>query len=151
MTDALASHGVLFATAFLAATILPGSSEVLLIALALERPQDITTLFLAATVGNTAGSGVNWLLGRWFLHFRDRRWFPASPQRLASAESWFNKYGMWSLVFAWVPIVGDALTVIAGALHVNPYAFTALVGVGKALRYGAVLWGSEAVHGWLSP
>jgi membrane protein YqaA with SNARE-associated domain len=62
------------------------------------------------------------------------------------AARWFSRYGIWSLLFAWLPIVGDALTVIAGALKVNIYPFAALVAIGKATRYVALLWGSEALR-----
>lgn len=144
--DDLAAHLTILGVSFLAATIIPGSSEVVLVAMVLERPTELMTLFLAATVGNTAGSAVNWALGRWFQRFAGRRWFPASQTQLDKAARWFNKYGIWSLLLAWLPIVGDALTVVAGALRVNIYVFVTLVAVGKAARYIAVLWGSEALR-----
>jgi membrane protein YqaA with SNARE-associated domain len=144
--DELAAHLTVLGVSFLAATIIPGSSEVVLVAMVLERPAELITLFLTATVGNTAGSAVNWVLGRWFQRFAGRRWFPASQGQLDKAAKWFNKYGIWSLLLAWLPIVGDALTVIAGALKVNIYAFVALVAMGKATRYLALLWGSEALR-----
>jgi membrane protein YqaA with SNARE-associated domain len=144
--DELAAHLTLLGVSFLAATIIPGSSEVVLVTMVLERPAELMTLFLAATVGNTAGSVVNWALGRWFQRFAARRWFPASQRQLEKAAHWFNRYGIWSLLLAWLPIIGDALTVIAGTLKVNIYAFIALVAVGKAARYVAVLWGSEALR-----
>jgi membrane protein YqaA with SNARE-associated domain len=143
--DELTAHLTLLGVSFLAATIIPGSSEVVLVATVLERPAELITLFLA-TVGNTAGSAVNWVLGRWFQRFAGRRWFPASQGQLDKAAKWFSKYGIWSLLLAWLPIVGDALTVIAGALKVNIYAFVALVAIGKATRYVALLWGSEALR-----
>jgi membrane protein YqaA with SNARE-associated domain len=144
--DELTAHITLLGVSFLAATIVPGSSEVVLVAMVLERPAKLITLFLAATVGNTAGSAVNWALGRWFQRFAGRRWFPASQGQLDKAARWFSRYGIWSLLLAWLPIVGDALTVIAGALKVNIYAFIALVAIGKATRYVALLWGSEALR-----
>jgi membrane protein YqaA with SNARE-associated domain len=144
--DDLAAHLTVLGVSFLAATIIPGSSEVVLVALVLERPAEFMTLFLAATIGNTAGSAVNWVLGRWFHGFAGRRWFPVSRGQLDKAARWFNRYGIWSLLFAWLPIIGDALTVIAGTLKVNIYTFVALVAIGKAARYVAVLWGSEALR-----
>lgn len=144
--DDLAAHLTILGVSFLAATIIPGSSEVVLVAMVLERPTELMTLFLVATVGNTAGSAVNWVFGRWFQRFAGRRWLAASRSQLEKAARWFNKYGIWSLLLAWLPIVGDALTVVAGALKVNIYAFVALVAVGKAARYIALLWGSEALR-----
>lgn len=143
--DDLAAHLTILGVSFLAATIIPGSSEVVLVTMVLERPGELVSLFLTATVGNTAGSAVNWVIGRWFQRFAGRRWFPASQTQLDRAARWFNRYGIWSLLLAWLPIVGDALTVIAGALKVNIWAFVALVGVGKAARYVVVLWGSQAL------
>lgn len=144
--SSLSAHLSIFVASFLAATILPGSSEIVLVALLFERPSDSVTLFAVATIGNTLGSVVNWLLGRGFLHFADRRWFPVSQRQLDSASNWFRKYGRWSLLLAWFPIVGDALTVIAGALRVGIIPFVTLVAIGKALRYIAVIWGAGALR-----
>jgi membrane protein YqaA with SNARE-associated domain len=144
--SSLSAHLSIFAVSFLAATILPGSSEVLLVALLLDRPSDSLTLFAVATIGNTLGSVVNWVLGRAFLHFADRRWFPVSQRQLDRASAWFRRYGVWSLLLAWFPIIGDALTVIAGTLRIRILPFVALVATGKALRYLAIIWGSEALQ-----
>jgi membrane protein YqaA with SNARE-associated domain len=142
----LAAHLTLLGSAFLAATIIPGSSELVLIGMVLDRPDAVVTLFLTATIGNTAGSAVNYVLGRWFLRYATRRWFPASQKQLDRAGAWFNRYGAWSLLLAWLPFVGDALTLIAGAVRMNVYAFVGLVGIGKAVRYAAVLWGTEMLR-----
>jgi membrane protein YqaA with SNARE-associated domain len=141
--DWLPAHFSLFSAAFLSATVLPGSSEIVLVMLTLQRPDDWPTLFLAATIGNTLGSLTNWILGRWFSGLSGRRWFPASQQQLDKASSWFGKYGTWSLLLAWLPIIGDALTIVAGILRVDLWIFIALVGSGKALRYAVVLFGSD--------
>jgi len=135
------SYAALALSAFLAATLLPFSSEAVLAALvAANRPQEAWALFAVATAANTAGSCVNWVLGRFLLHWRDRRWFPVSAQRLARAQAWFRRWGQWSLLFAWVPVVGDPLTVAAGALREDFVRFVVLVGIGKAARYAAVVW-----------
>ena len=88
-----------------------------------------------------AGAIVNWLLGRGVARFRDRRWFPLSDAQYARAEATFNRYGLWSLLFSWVPIIGDPLTLIAGALRVRFWPFLALVTLGKAARYVALAFG----------
>jgi membrane protein YqaA with SNARE-associated domain len=147
--DALTAYASLFTAAFLSATILPGSSEIVLVMLALERKLDVTMLLLVATVGNTLGSVVGWILGRWFAGLSARRWFPASPAQMERASRWFGRYGVWALALAWVPIVGDALTIVAGALRVNLWLFVALVGLGKAARYVAVLYGADALHAFI--
>jgi membrane protein YqaA with SNARE-associated domain len=69
-------------------------------------------------IGNTLGAVINWSIGRWLVHYADRPWFPASPKRVEQASRWFRRYGTWSLLFSWVPIVGDPLTVIAGSSRV---------------------------------
>lgn len=125
----------LFLSAFLSATLLPGSSEALLTALLLEGGSDVTLLLLAATAGNILGSLLNWFLGRYGARFRDRRWFPVTEESYARAERWFARFGSWSLLFAWLPIVGDPLTVAAGLLRVPFWRFFVLVGIGKAARY----------------
>jgi membrane protein YqaA with SNARE-associated domain len=134
----------LFLTAFLAATLLPLSSEAVLVALGNADGFDVVLLFTAATVGNTLGAVVNWALGRFCLHWAGRRWFPFSAEQLSRAGDRFGKYGVWSLLLAWVPIVGDPLTFAAGVLRVPFLPFVILVGIGKAARYAVVLaaaWG----------
>src|SRR5690349_1316772 len=117
--DALTAYASLFTAAFLSATILPGSSELVLVMLVFQHKLDAATLLLVATAGNTLGSGVGWILGRWFAGLANRRWFPASPEKMQRAAQWFGRYGIWTLALAWVPIIGDALTVVAGVLRVN--------------------------------
>jgi membrane protein YqaA with SNARE-associated domain len=133
MADVTAYAG-LFAAAFLAATLLPAQSEALVAGLLLA---DYTPwLVLAvASVGNVLGSVLNWLLGRGIERFRDRRWFPANASALAKAEGWYRRHGKWSLLLAWVPIIGDPLTVIAGVLREPFPVFLLLVTIGKVGRY----------------
>ena len=71
-----------------------------------------------ASVGNTLGSVVNWVLGRGIAHWRDRKWFPLTPAQYETASRYFARYGLWSFLFAWLPFIGDPLTVVAGALRV---------------------------------
>ncbi len=142
--DDWTAHAGLFTVAFLAATLLPGSSEALLSALVIGGQGSPLTLLAAASAGNVLGSVANWMCGRFLARFADRRWFPVSPAQYRRARRWFERYGLWSLLFAWLPVVGDPLTVIAGALRVPLLPFTALVAAGKVARYvfvlGAVLW-----------
>jgi membrane protein YqaA with SNARE-associated domain len=135
----IASHLLLFGSAFLAATILPFYSEVVLFALLREGGEPIA-LVMIATVGNTLGAVVNWLLGRYLLHFQNRRWFYFSSAQIEKAQRWFQRYGFWSLLMAWAPVGGDALTLIAGIMKVRLWLFLLLVGTGKALRYISVVY-----------
>lgn len=141
MLFALAS---LFISAFLAATLLPLSSEVLLLAL-LREGFDPVLLIITASIGNTAGATVNWFLGRYLLQFQNRSWFYFSPQQISRAQHGFNRYGLWSLLFSWIPLVGDALTLIGGVMRVTFWKFVLLVGVGKTARYVVL----ASVGGWL--
>ena len=139
----IVSHLLLFGSAFLAATILPFYSEVLLFAL-LREGGNPYSLVAVATAGNTLGAVVNWALGLSILRFRDRRWFYFSERQIDKAQSWFQRYGVWCLLMAWLPIGGDALTLIAGIMRVRFGLFVLLVGLGKGLRYIVVVF----VTGW---
>lgn len=129
----------LFTSALIAATLFPLSSEALLAAL-LAQAYSPFYLWLAATAGNTLGSCLNWVLGRWCLHWQGKRWFPVSAAQLTKAQTRFQRYGRWSLLFAWLPVVGDPLTFIAGVLKVPFGQFLPLVLIGKATRYALVIW-----------
>mgnify|MGYP001811747693 FL=1 len=136
---------LLFASAFLAATVLPFYSEVTLFLL-LERGEDPLALLTIATIGNTLGAVVNWALGRYLLHYQDRRWFYFSRDQIARAQRWFQRRGVWSLLLAWMPLGGDALTLIAGIMRVPLPLFILLVGAGKGLRYLAVIWLAQSAQ-----
>ncbi|MEZ5510475.1 MAG: YqaA family protein [Gammaproteobacteria bacterium] len=136
----------LFGSAFLAATFLPFYSEVILVALLLQGESPLA-LWTAATLGNTLGSGVSWIMGRYLLHFQDRRWFPFKPESLHKAQAWFQKYGEWTLLFAWLPVGGDALPFIAGIMRVHPVTMLVLCGIGKGIRYAVVIAMTEGVAG----
>lgn len=140
--EELVIYGGLAVNAFLAATILPASSEVTLAGLVAAGKGTPLALFAAATVANTAGSVVNWFLGRGIDRLRSKRWFSVKPEQYERARRWFVRVGLFSLLFAWLPIIGDPLTVVAGALRVPLWAFVVLVGIGKAARYGTVIAGS---------
>jgi len=128
---------VLIASAFLAATFLPFYSELVFLALLAEGSGPLE-LVVVATVGNTLGGLVNWLLGRALLSFRDRRWWPVSERQLNRATAWFGRYGYWSLLFAWLPLGGDALPLVAGTLRAPLWKVAPLLAIGKGLRYAAL-------------
>ncbi len=125
----------LFLSAFFAATIFPAQSELVLLYLLQDRSNSVVLLLLAATVGNVLGAVVNYGLGYYVHRFKDRRWFPASPQQLEKAQRAYARWGRYSLLASWVPIIGDPITVVAGVLRDRFTVFLALVTVAKAGRY----------------
>lgn len=134
MTITLA-YGALFFSAFLAATIVPAGSEVGLALLIDQMPSHIITLIAVASLGNILGALVNWYLGGALIHLQTKRWFPVSAKQLAAATSWFQRYGKWSLLLSWVPVIGDPLTVAAGLLRVPLITFLVIVSIAKTSRY----------------
>jgi membrane protein YqaA with SNARE-associated domain len=133
----LAAYGGLFAAAFVAATILPAQSEAVLVSLQLAG-YNVVLLVVVASIGNTLGAVVNWAFGRGVERFRTARWFPASSVSLDRATRWYARWGRWSLLLAWMPIGGDALTVVAGVLREPFWTFLLLAGIGKTARYIAL-------------
>ena len=130
----------LFLISFLSATLFPLSSELTLIGLINKDTYDSYGLVATASLGNILGSVFNWLLGFYLLKYIGRKWFPFKEQQIQSASKQFNKYGIWSLLFAWLPIIGDSLTMIAGILRVNFLLFLILVSIGKLFRYLILLF-----------
>ncbi|AEA84323.1 YqaA family protein [Pseudomonas aeruginosa] len=128
----------LFVAAFGAATLLPMQSEAVLTSLLLAGKQSPALLLVVATVGNVLGSIINWLLGRYIEHFRHKRWFPVADDKLLRAQRAYHRYGRWSLLLSWAPIIGDPLTVIAGMLREPFWSFLLIVLVAKAGRYLAL-------------
>jgi membrane protein YqaA with SNARE-associated domain len=136
----------LFLAAFGAATLLPLQSEAVLVGLLLGDKYWLWSLLAAATLGNVLGSLVNWWLGRGIERFRDRRWFPVSPRHLANAREHYQRYGHWSLLLSWVPIIGDPLTLVAGVMREPLGRFLLIVTLAKAARYGVL---ALATLGWM--
>lgn len=131
----LAVYAGLFLTAFIAATILPMQSEAALAGLILLKSQPVWLLVVVASVGNVAGSFANWLLGRGIERFRHERWFPVGEAALQRAQNWYRRYGKWSLLLSWAPIIGDPLTVAAGIMKEPLPVFLLLITIAKVGRY----------------
>ena len=134
----LAIYSGLFLIAFGAATILPLQSEWVVVGLLLDGIHPWEVVVLVASLGNILGSMVNWLLGRSFAHFQNRRWFPVNQKNMTRAEEWYHRYGRASLLLSWVPIIGDPLTIAAGVLREPLWSFALLVGLAKLGRYLAL-------------
>ncbi len=147
MIEGLAPLAGMAGAAFVAATLLPAQSEIVFVGLLAAKSVDPLALFFVASIANTAGSVVNWWLGRVIARHGVER-LPArlrpDPERLAQAQGWFRRFGWPSLLFAWLPVGGDPLTFVAGTLNYPLGRFVGLVLIGKAARYAA-LWA-----GWSS-
>ncbi len=128
----------LFFTALVAATILPAQSEALLVVLLVTGEYSVIALIAVASLGNVLGSVINWTLGRGLEQFRDRRWFPVSETTLEKAQGWYRRYGKWSLLASWVPIIGDPITVAAGVLKEPLPMFILLASIAKIGRYAVL-------------
>ena len=124
----------LFIVALLAATILPLGSELLLAAILLSGTNPIIAV-VVATAGNVLGSCVNYALGYWLSQGRIQKWLRISEEDFQKAEGLFNRYGLISLLFAWLPIIGDPITFVAGVMRASVGWFLVLVTLGKCLRY----------------
>ena len=125
----------LFLSAFGAASLLPLQSEAVLAGLLLGGAQSAAVLLAVASVGNVLGSVLNAALGRGIERFHERRWFPVSAQRLEQAKHTYRRYGRWSLLLSWVPVIGDPLTLMAGVMREPWWSFLLLVTLAKTGRY----------------
>jgi membrane protein YqaA with SNARE-associated domain len=134
----LLEYGGLFAAAFLSATIFPFQSEAVLFGMLVAEHYTWWALIAVASFGNLLGSIVNWFLGRFFVQFEGRRWFPVSRAQVEKAEGWYRRYGRWTLLLSWTPIIGDPLTVVAGVMREPLRVFIPLVALAKTGRYLAV-------------
>lgn len=126
---------LLFTSALVAATLLPMQSEAVLVSVLVAGDHSTAALIIVATVGNVLGSFVNFIIGRYFLRFKDRKWFPTSDKQLKRAQDWYRHYGRWSLLGSWLPVIGDPLTVMAGIMREPILPFLTLVTLAKLARY----------------
>ena len=131
----IGAYGGLFLMSLGAATFLPIQSEFLLTGLVLRTDYSVVALVIVASIGNTLGSVINWAIGLQIERFKDRRWFPASPEQLERASRWYQRYGYWSLLLSWAPFIGDPLTLAAGLMREPLWVFLVLVGIAKTIRY----------------
>ena len=126
----------LFIVSFLAATLLPLGSEALLL-YDITQNHSLLLLWGIATVGNTLGSMFNYWLGLKGEAYLEHKGH-LSKEKMDKSRILFDKYGGWTLLFSWVPIVGDPLTFIAGVLRYKISYFVLIVFVAKGARYAAI-------------
>ena len=124
-----------FISAFAAATILPAQSEALLAYQVSISPDAVVQLIAVATLGNVLGATFNWCLGRLTENLRAKKWFPVNEKQLQKAERFYGRYGRYSLLLSWVPIIGDPITIVAGILREPLLSFVLLVTIAKCARY----------------
>lgn len=129
----------LFAATFLAATVFPFQSEVVFVALQLAQLSPLWLLVLVASIGNTLGAFVNYWIGARLEHAGAHRWLRIDEARFARARRWWDRWGVWSLLLSWAPILGW-FTVVAGALRTPLWQFALLVTIAKTGRFVALGW-----------
>nr|WP_246223122.1 YqaA family protein [Alteromonas profundi] len=123
----------------LAATILPFSSEVVLAGL-LTIGMMPSLLLLYASIGNILGAIINYLLGYRFGKSIALSVLRMSPKQFARSQTIFERWGKWSLILCWVPVIGDPLTLLSGVLRINKVFFVCVVSIVKTLRYAAIIY-----------
>jgi len=126
----------LFFSSLIAATLFPLGSEVLLITL-LTQGNNAAILWLVATLGNTLGSVINYALGYWASDYINKKY--QDTKSWHQAQQAYNRYGSWSLLFAWLPIIGDPITLVAGLARTRFSLFIVLVLIGKGARYALLI------------
>lgn len=129
----------LFFVSFISATLLPMGSEAVLLYKVSQTPDLKYLLFLVATLGNTLGAVVNYLLGRFLTLFAIKKGY-MKEESLKKAERYFDKYGIFALLLSWVPIIGDPITFVAGSMEYRFWKFLLLVTFAKGFRYAVLIW-----------
>lgn len=132
-------YPALFLISFLASTLLPLGSEWLLVIMLLNGYDPFMAVGVA-TFGNTLGACTTWLVGRYGGDWLLARFFRISQQQHQRAEDWYRRYGSISLLFSWLPVVGDPLCLVGGLLNIRFPVFVLLAGGGKLARYAVVAW-----------
>ena len=141
MQELLTTHGypALFLLSLLASTLIPLGSEWLLIAL-LFKGLDPVSLVATASIGNFLGACTSYWLGIFGSRFVEGKLLRMDREDSERAERLFARFGSWSLLFTWLPVVGDPLCLVAGVLRISFHRFALLVFTGKAVRYAVVAW-----------
>lgn len=129
----------LFAVSFLASTILPLGSEWLLVMMLAGGFQPASSVSVA-TVGNCLGAVTTYLIGVYGGRWMVERLLRVSPDQQERARGYYSRFGVYSLLFSWLPVIGDPLCLVAGVLRVRFWLFLLLVAIGKGVRYAGVAW-----------
>ncbi len=139
MPELFTEYGLisLFLVSFCASTLLPLGSEWLLVVLLLQGSHPASTVAIA-TLGNSLGSGSTYFIGNYGSDWVVNKLLRTDKKHQQRAESWFNRYGSWTLLLAWLPVIGDPLCFVSGMLKTPLLRFSVLVIAGKGLRYSVL-------------
>ncbi len=132
-------YSSLFIMSFLASTLVPIGSEWLLVLMLVKGYPPVATI-LTATAGNYLGALTTYLVGIYGGHWLIERVFRVSAEQQEQAHRYYQRYGIFSLFFSWVPVIGDPLCLVGGLMGVNFWLFSALVASGKLVRYAITAW-----------
>jgi membrane protein YqaA with SNARE-associated domain len=139
-------YGALFALSFLASTLLPLGSEWLLVMMIANGYEPLASV-ATATTGNYLGAVTTWLIGRYGGHWLIERILRISPEQEERARGHYRRYGVFSLFFSWLPVIGDPLCMVGGMMRINFGLFSVLVASGKLLRYAVTAWITLKISG----
>ena len=141
MHDWLSQPGyvTLFSVSFLASTLLPLGSEWLLVMMLVSGYEPLSTVAVA-TAGNYLGAVTTYWIGMFGGTWLVEKVLRVSPEQEERARSHYRRYGIFSLLFSWLPVVGDPLCMVGGILRINFWLFTLLVASGKLVRYAVTAW-----------
>lgn len=134
----------LFLACFLAATLVPFSSEAVLAAAALG-PWSTLALLATATAGNWSGGLTTYAIGRWCDARTIARWLRTDPRKAEHWQHQVGRYGAWCALLTWVPFIGDPIALALGVFRVRPVPVAVLMLVGKAARYAVIIIGLRAL------
>ncbi len=135
----IVSLAALFAATFLAATVIPFQSEVVFVAMQVAGAAPLMTLIAVASIGNTLGSFVNYWIGARLEDHGAHRWLRIDDARFARLQQWWLRWGVWSLLMSWAPVLGW-FTVVAGAMRTPLWQFALLVSIAKTARFVILGW-----------
>jgi membrane protein YqaA with SNARE-associated domain len=146
MESFLHEHGLvaLFLLGFVASTLIPLGSEWLLVLVLMDGADPVAAVAVA-TAGNTLGAVTSYAIGRWGGVAVARRVFRLSESDLERSERRYRRFGAWSLLFSWLPFVGDPLCVVGGIFRFHVLGFVVLVCAGKLARYVVVALAAVSV------
>ncbi len=155
MVADLATLTTMALAAFTAATLLPGGSEAVFVALLAAGTASPWALFLAAAIANTAGGMTSWWIGTQIARGADSerghawmRRFRLPPESFARATRLFTRYGWATLLLCWLPVIGDPITLVAGMARYPALPTALITGIARTLRYAAVWAAAAGVIAW---
>lgn len=127
-----------FLISLISASIIPAQGELVMFALMASGKYTAWLLFCTACAGTVLGVSINWFLGRYLSRFQNEKWFPVKTTYIEKAKLLFDRHGRTALLLAGIPLIGDPITIVAGALKINFWFYLFTAGLSKCARYGIV-------------